>query len=134
MDWSDIDLRPDHRKLRQFAVLVTGIALVFAAVALRRHGTLLTMWSVAAVYGAISVARPRLAHPLYVGLTVATFPIGWLVSRLVLGIVFYVVITPVALTQRLVRRDALNLRDTEEASYWEKTETPRDPASYLRQF
>lgn len=126
MNWNDIDLHPDRRKLRQFAALLAAIAIVFVLVD--------PLWAIVAAYGLLSLALPRLAYPVYIVLTVVTFPIGWVVSRVMLAILFYVVLTPIALVQRLLRRDVLRIRRPDEGSYWEEVERERDPASYLRQF
>jgi predicted membrane metal-binding protein len=126
MNWSDVDLRPDRKKLRQFAALLATIAIVLSVID--------PLWAIVAVYGLLSLALPRLAYPVYAVLTVATFPIGWVVSRVMLALLFYVVLAPIALAQRLLRRDVLRLRRREDHSYWERVETDRDPASYLRQF
>jgi hypothetical protein len=127
MNWADVDLHPDRRKLRQFAALLFVIALLFAIFSK-------PIWAAVAAYALLSVVVPRLAYPVYFVLTVVTFPIGWIVARVMLAIIFYVVITPIALVQRLLRRDALRLRRSDAASYWENVEGKRDPASYLRQF
>ena len=126
MNWNDVDLHPDRRKLRQFAALLAAIAILFVLVD--------PLWAIVAVYGILSLAFPRLAYPVYAVLTIVTFPIGWIVSRVMLAILFYVVLTPIALVQRLLRRDVLRIRRPDERSYWEAVESERDPASYLRQF
>jgi len=126
MNWADVDLRPTDRKLRQFSGLLAAITIVLAVFD--------PLWGIVAIYGLVSLAVPRLAFPVYAILTVATFPIGWIVSRIMLAALFYVVLTPIAIVQRLVRRDVLGLRKPETQSYWEDVESGRDPASYLRQF
>ena len=64
----------------------------------------------------------------------ATFPIGWTVSRVILAILFYGVFTPVGVLFRLLGRDALGLQPKPAAdTYW----TPRRTAEvrdYFRQF
>jgi hypothetical protein len=126
MNWADVDLRPTDRKLRQFSGILAAIAIVLAIFD--------PLWGIVVIYGLVSLAVPKLAFPVYAILTVATFPIGWIVSRVMLAALFYIVLTPIAIFQRLVRRDALRLSKPETESYWEDVETRRDPASYLRQF
>ena len=64
-----------------------------------------------------------------------TFPIGWVISHLLLGLIYYGMFTPLALFFRLVGRDALKLKiDRNAASYWIETPTNPDPANYFRQF
>ena len=64
---------------------------------------------------------------------IAAFPIGWTVSRLMIAIVFYLVITPIASVFRLVGRDLLKRRRRDTPSYWSRKSTPTDAATYLRQ-
>jgi hypothetical protein len=56
-------------------------------------------------------------------------------SLAVLAVIFYVVLTPVALVFRLIGRDALARRlDADNESYWEERPPASEPARYLRQF
>jgi hypothetical protein len=44
--------------------------------------------------------------------------LGWLNSRLLLGIIFFGIVTPMAATMKLLRRDTMNRRwEREQASY-----------------
>jgi hypothetical protein len=137
MHWSDLDLRPDDRKLRQFTILAAVVLGVFAVVRYIKAGTSFSalIFAVAAVIIAgVGLAAPRLIRPLYVALTVATFPIGWVVSRLVLLVIFYVVITPIGLLLRFTGYDSLRLKRRSVDSHWEPKKTPRDVMTYVRQF
>jgi hypothetical protein len=73
--------------------------------------------------------------PVYVVLTVVTFPLGWLSSRLLLAAAFYLVFSPAALVMRLLRRDRLRRTlDRKAATYWNPKVTPSDVESYFRQY
>ena len=49
--------------------------------------------------------------------------LGKIVSPLVMGIIFFLVVTPIGLLMRLLNKDLLNLRFNNNGSYWiEKTE------------
>ena len=53
---------------------------------------------------------------------------GWFMTRVILGIVFVLVFTPIGLLMRLFGKDPLELRfDRQAASYWHKR-PPRDPS------
>ena len=69
---------------------------------------------------------------LYVGLSYATYPIGFVVSSVVLLVIYYAVLTPIGLILRVCGHDPLQ-RHTGADSYWLKRPIPRDPASYFRQ-
>ncbi len=45
--------------------------------------------------------------------------IGWVVSRVIMTVIFFAAFTPVGLFLRLIRKDLLRCRwDSEAASYW----------------
>lgn len=74
---------------------------------------------VAASFLALSLIRPRLLHPL----NLVWFRFGMLlhrvVSPLVLGLMFFVSVTPIALIMRLLGKDPLRLKfDPDTESYW----------------
>ncbi len=81
-------------------------------------------------------AVPPLRRPIYLGWIYAAFPIGWLLSHLLLAVIYYLVLTPIALVMRLlVGRDALHRRfDSDAGSYWVEYRSSRDPKRYFRQF
>jgi hypothetical protein len=138
MQWSDATAVPSSRKLRQFA----GIwILFFAGLALwqgwlRGHATAAVVFAaLAMVAGPLGLLWPRTIRWIYTGWMIAAFPIGWVVSRLVLGLMYFGVITPVALLFRLLGRDALQRRFQPEAdTYWRPKPGATDVRSYFRQF
>lgn len=138
MNWTDIDRNPTPRKLRQFAVIWFAVFAGSAAWLWFGQGwTAITtaLVAIGVVGGAAGLLFPATIRPLFVGLTIATFPFGWVVSRLILAIVFYGVVTPIGLLLRLAGRDPLALRTKKKPSYWTETDnSTRMPASYLREF
>jgi hypothetical protein len=62
--------------------------------------------------------------------------LGWLNTRLLLGVFFYLVLTPVALVLRLAGKDLLQQRlDRSARTYWIKREPAQfDPDRYERLF
>jgi hypothetical protein len=138
MNWSDIPWNPSQRTLRQFAALWM---IFFAALAcshgfLRGHAALAAVFAVLAVtIGPLGLVRPQAIRPIFVGLTVATFPIGWVVSLLVLAGLFYGVFTPIGLVFRLIGRDPLQRQSRPHSdSYWVPKVVQIDPQSYFRTF
>ena len=81
------------------------------------------------------MVAPRANLPLYVGLTVLTYPIGYVVSHVVMGLVFFGMLTPLALIFRLIGRDVLHRSfDESSKSYWVDSKPVKDPRRYFRQF
>jgi hypothetical protein len=138
MKWSDLPLRPTPRVLRQFAWAWLIIFLVLGALQyLRRghHELGLGLGVMAVLVGGFGLARPAAVRWLYVCLTLLAFPIGWLVSQLMLFVLFYLIITPVAILFRSRGRDVLARQPApERSSFWQPKKMPLDVRSYLRQY
>ncbi len=122
---------PTTAQLRRFGALWTPIALVLVARAIHRPWILLA-FGVASV--ALALLRPRALRPVFIALAWLTAPIGWVVSRVLLAVVFYLVLTPLALLRRR-RGDPLGVRlDRQARTYWiDRPRTPRSAESYFRQ-
>jgi hypothetical protein len=135
--WSDLPLNPTRRMLRQFSLLWI---VFFGGVALwqwfgRGHHTVAVVCAtLAATLGPVGVVAPAVMRPIYVTWLVAAFPIGWVVSRVLLAVLFFGVVTPMAMVFRWRGRDVLALRRRDVESYWTVKPPPRGPASYFRQF
>jgi hypothetical protein len=134
----EINRAPTARQLRQFAGVWVVFFGVAGAVVLHRHGwptTWVAVWVAIVLAGLTSLFLPRLAGLLYVGLSYATFPIGWLVSHVVLTVVYYGVFTPIGLLMRLVGRDPLQRRlDPSSPSYWKPRPESTDTQRYFHQY
>ncbi|HZM96720.1 MAG TPA: SxtJ family membrane protein [Vicinamibacterales bacterium] len=133
----DRAFKPSDRMLRQFAALWV---LFFGAVAwrafARQQVILAEVLAVAAVtVGPLGLVWPRLIKPIFVTWMMLAFPIGWTVSRIVLGALFYGLFTPLALVFRLRGRDELGLRPRPgPGSYWSPKPAMTDKLRYLRQY
>ena len=51
--------------------------------------------------------------------------LGKIISPIVMGIVFFIVVTPIGLLMRLLKKDLLNLKFTNEHSYWIEKNDPK---------
>jgi hypothetical protein len=134
----EIDRHPGPRKLRQFAVLFVAAFGFVGFVVLRRTGSweaALALWAVALVVGAAGLIRPPAIRLVWVGLIYLAFPIGWVVSHLLLAVVLYLVFTPIGLLLRLLGRDPLERRsDPRKESYWTPHRQVDTIERYFRQF
>jgi Saxitoxin biosynthesis operon protein SxtJ len=136
MQWSDVTKPPTEKTLRQFAVLCVLFFGGLGAWRMWRGGTdtaALALVTVGAVIGLAGLVRPSSIRLVFTGWMMAAFPIGWLVSRVALGVLFYGMFTLVAGVFRLSGRDALHRRRQAKPSYWVAKPQPVDSASYLRQ-
>ena len=138
MTFSDIPFRPSGRVLRQFAGAWLVFFLALAAWQWWRHGNATAagvLAGVAVTVGGAGLLHPPLLRWLFVGWMVLVFPIGWLVSQTLLLVVYFLILTPLALFFRLTGRDILLRRPrTAPATWWLPKETPADIGRYFRQY
>jgi hypothetical protein len=122
---------------RSFGVV---FAVVFALIAFLPliGGHPLRLWSlgVAAIFAALAFAAPQVLAPLNRLWLKLGLLLHKIVNPIVLGIMFYVVVTPTGLIMRLLGKDLLRLkRDPAAASYWiERTPPGPKPESLGDQF
>lgn len=140
------DWNPSSRVLRQFAWLTLAFCI---GVGLWRawrghafdtapglHGAWLVpmlLWIVGVIVAVLGVIDARLVRPVYVTLTAATFPIGWVVSHLLLGLVYFGLFTLIGAVFRLIGRDPLHRRiDRQATTYWRNRPAAPDASRYFR--
>ena len=121
--------------LRQFAAawLVCFLVLAFKF-GLLRHSAAGVALGIVSLAGIIGLLAPRALHWPFIVLTIAAFPLGWLVTQLVLALMFYCVLSPLALAFRWRRRDTLQLRRRPRDSFWSTRNHQPPPENYLKQF
>ena len=141
----EIQWNPTDRQLRQFGAATFFVLPLSGWLLAGRPGWVFpwTTENSAMVGGLLTCGAflllvgwfvPRALKPYYIGLMLATFPIGLIVGEVFLLLLYILVFLPVALIFRLIGRDALQRRiDRQAESYWEPKSPPPDPASYYRQ-
>jgi hypothetical protein len=90
-------------------------------------------WVLAGLLSVGGLVLPALIRPIFVGLILLTFPIGWVVSHLLLGLIFYGVVTPIGLILRISGHDPLQLKKPIGNSVWKTPVGKTDVTRYLRQ-
>src|ERR1051326_4621008 len=96
MQFSDINRNPNQRTLRQFAALLILILGGMAA----WKGNYAAAAVVAAI-GLLGLAIPAALRPIYVAWMIVAFPIGWLVSHVMLAVLYFVLFLPLGILFRL---------------------------------
>jgi hypothetical protein len=115
-------------------------AVVFLAIAFVPwiFGGNFRIWSlgVAALFAVVALAAPRVLAPLNKLWLKFGLLLHRIVSPIVLGFMFFVVITPIGLLMRALGKDPLRLRfDSGASTYWIPREPPGPPPdSFTDQF
>jgi hypothetical protein len=135
-----INRHPSRKQLWWFAGLWLPLfgGMVGAWLLWRVHAPrgAIAVWTATAVATGLSLLSEAAATAIFVALSYATFPIGFVMSWTALAALYFLVITPIGLVMRGIGRDSLRLKaDGDAGSYW----TPRpgrgtDSTRAFRQF
>jgi len=131
-----IDRHPPRRQLCLFGALWLVFFGVLGGMVLHGGSTALAgvLWALAAAVPAIGWMVPSFMRIVYLGMAYASFPIGLVISHLILAIVYYLVFTPVGLAMRWFGYDPMNRRfDRSAETYWCRREQDDSLERYFRQ-
>lgn len=134
-DSSDVPQLPSERK---FGFLFAVIFLFLAGWARYKGWSGLTqnvLLSLSGVFFALTLMMPTLLRPLNRAWFALGLLMGKIVSPIVLGVMFFLLITPLALVLRLFGRDELRLKKRQVQSYWvDRTVEQSSAATFKNQF
>lgn len=127
----------DRKSLRNFGLLMAAV-LFLAGGWLWWKASASWPWvaGAATLPAVIGVAAPDILKPFYRGWMIFAVMLGWVMTRVILTGVFYLVVTPIALLGRAFGEQFLQLKKSQgSASYWvRRTGPPRQKSDYERQF
>lgn len=134
-----INRNPTPKQLNQFGFVWLGFLSFFGIMAWFKFdepSLAKGLWVAAIVVPVIGWSAPAFMRLVFLGMSYAAWPIGFVVSHLVLALVYYLVMTPIGLVMRLFGYDPMTRqRDPDGGSFW-IARTGRDdgPETYFRQF
>jgi hypothetical protein len=124
-DWQ----RAERQRRRRFGLTIGTAFLILAAFLYWKQRP---TWPIFASLGGLSILL-GLVVPLALGPVERIWmklarAMGWVMTRVILGIIFLLLFTPAGLIMRLLGKDPMELRfDDRVGTYWHKR-PPRDPS------
>ncbi len=134
----NIDHR-DKKEQRKFGLVVGGLFLILGIVRFLLHGVCLSaqiFWGIGLALIVLGLLLPIILMPLlFIWIRVAE-GLNWIITHLLLLIVFYFVLTPIGILYRLFVDDPLNRKwEPHRESYWEEVEVqPQNIDEFKKQF
>ena len=127
-----------YKQERQFGLV---FAVFFTIVAFwplwplwPRSGPSLYWLMAAAISLGFGLLWPRALAPLNRAWLALGHMLGWINSKIILGFIFFVIVTPTALAMKALGRDLLSRRLRRSDSYWVKRDPNWTSASMRDQF
>ena len=133
-----IEHNPSGRQLTVFGLCWLAAFGILGGMAWLKTGlsaTVCMTWIIAVLVPAIGLLWPSVLRIVYLLLAYLTFPIGFVVSYLILAVVYYLVLTPIGLVMRLTGYDPMQRRfDRDATTYWTPRKQDESTEQYFRQF
>lgn len=139
MSLVEINWHPRRKQLRSFGKIALIVTTVISLLLYVLKGVAiqwaLAIFAVGFFIFLSSIISLRLTRAIYVVLMAVTFPIGLVVSFMLLAIFYFLLLTPLGLIFRLIGRDALCRKfDPTIESYWQQRKPPESFEYYFHQF
>ncbi|MDD5327725.1 MAG: hypothetical protein PHY02_07925 [Phycisphaerae bacterium] len=139
MSLVEINWNPNRKDLRGFAIaalvasaVVSLLLYVFKGLAVQ-WGVII--FAVGFIVFLSSFICPKITRMVYLGLILVTFPIGYVISFILLATFYFLLLMPLGLFFRLIGRDALCRKfDLNAKSYWLSRQSPKKLDRYFHQF
>jgi len=106
------NIKPEKRELRDFGLIMAGglvglFGLLFPWMGDRPIQLTTWPWMAAAAFAACGLLLPQVLAPLYKVWMKIGAVLGWINSRIILGLVFFVLFMPVSMLFRLLGKDPM---------------------------
>ncbi len=120
------ELPTEPRDLRKFSLTVGAAFVVLWAVfayalpyLFGKGKDLAVLWQIGVVLAVVGTLLPAVVKPIYYAWMTMALALGFVMTRVLLTIFFFLVMTPVALVFKLIGKDPLHRKlDREAESYW----------------
>lgn len=123
---------------RSFGFMLTAVFAILGISGIIGHRSWIVYggyFIAAGAFGLLSLTKPRVLAPLNKAWSLLGRGLGKIVSPIAMGIIFFGILTPVAIVTRLFGRDELRLKRRTNSSYWLDRIAPIEAAqSFKNQF
>ena len=114
------NIRTDNKAIRDFGILIGIILLIIAGILFykeRASYELIIFLGIAFI--CLGLGKPIILKPFYSIWMYFAVVLGWFMTRLILGLLFYIVVSPISLISRLFGKEFLDLKTSSlNRSYW----------------
>ena len=130
------NINTSNKDIKTFGITI-GIVLFIIAVMLlsfNKEGyQILTITAVA--FASLGLVMPVILKPIYLIWMVFAVILGWVMTTVILSVVFYFIMTPIGIITRLLGEDYLDLKKLNVESYWNDRDSELEmKQDYEKQF
>ena len=130
-------IKTGKKDLRSFGVII-GIILLLVAGFLfyREKESFQTFLYIAGAFIGFGLIIPIILKPIYIVWMTFAVILGWFMTRVILSLLFYVIITPIGVVLRIFGKDFLEIKkESVQGSYWNQRDSNLEKnQNYEKQF
>ena len=113
------NIQTGKKNLKDFGLTIGIILLVIAVFLYFKQSNLHNVLLYIAGFFIVSAfILPIILKPFYLIWMVFAVLLGWVMTRLVLSLLFFIIITPIGIVLRLAGKDFLKIKNSDQNSYW----------------
>ena len=130
-------LNLSKESLRKFGITMSAVfAIIALAISLKHRHNPMPVSAISVAFLFIGLILPSSLRWVYIIWMKFAFILGWVNTRIILCILFYLFFTPISIGIKIFRIDLLDRGiEKDKDSYWKpKEKTPFNPLNYERQF
>ena len=130
-------INASQKEVKKFGILFAALCLGVAAYSVYRGGHVWPWFLGCSLFFLVSgLFVYPLLRPIYIGWMTFAFALGWINTRIILGLFYYVILTPTGVIMRILGKDLLEEKlDRTVTTYWVKRERkPFEASQYERPF
>ena len=131
------NIKESKKDLKKFGLTI-GIVLLILSTFLfyKEKKSAIYFGDIGVVFLVLALLAPMILKPLNKIWMSFSIILGWIMTRVILTVLFYLAITPIGLLIKLFRKDFLELKiDKSKSTYWQKREKKKfNPIDFDRQF
>ena len=112
-------IKSSRKDLKNFGVTIGFILLIIGVfLFVGEKDSFIYFFSIGLIFIGLGLINPVVLKTLYkIWMTFAII-IGWVMTRVILSVLFYLIISTIGIFARLVGKDFLNLKSKNNESYW----------------
>tara|TARA_E500000178_G_scaffold315321_1_gene334231 strand:+ start:921 stop:1289 length:369 start_codon:yes stop_codon:yes gene_type:complete len=111
---------------RSFGIVFFIVFFIIAIFPLKNDGDI-RIWSlvISVIFLLLGLSNSKILTPLNRLWSKFGILLGKIMSPLIMGLIFFLVVTPIGLIMRMLRKDLLNLKFNTNGSYWIEKKGPK---------
>ena len=129
-------LKSSRKDLKNFGITIGFIILIIGAfLFVKEKDSFIYFFSTGSILIILGGITPVILKPIYKVWMIFAVIIGWIMTRVILSVLFFSIITIIGLFTRLIGKDFLNLKSKSNESYWNIRNKERElNQDYEKQF